>query len=64
MSIQIGASRTINRGGVQLGASARGEQEGEYNMKSKQIQLLIHFIKGKRQGEGEKEQGGETSRPP
>lgn len=46
MSIQIGASRTINRGGVQLGASARGEQEGEYNMKSKQIQLLIHFIKG------------------
>lgn len=43
---QIGASRTINRGGVQLGASARGEQEGEYNMKSKQIQLLIHFIKG------------------
>ena len=43
---QIGASRTINRGGVQLGASARGEQEGEYNMKSKQIQLLVHFIKG------------------
>ena len=29
-----------------MGASARGEQEGEYNMKSKQIQLLIHFIKG------------------
>ena len=34
-------------GGGGIGeASGRGEQEGEYNMKSKQIQLLIHFIKG------------------